>query len=131
MAAQPAAGMLAQLAAQMLHLLQDEAGMVGERPAGGRRLHAAPAPLQQAGAECRLHSPDPGAGRGEGQPGTRRTGGDAALVHDGGEQAQVGEVEMHAAKLAQDGSPAYGQDEGRLGQCRIVRMSGGSPCSGP
>ena len=129
--AQAAARVLAQLAAQAFHLLQDEAGVVGEGEARRCRPHAAPAAIEQRRSQGLLHPAHPGAGRRECQPGTGGTGGDAALLRHGGEQAQVGEVEVHGTGKPGVGSPAYAWNVGSIKGSRIVPVGAGAPWSVP
>ena len=91
-----AVGVLAQLAAHALGLLQQQACVVHERAARRRRLHALAIAIQQRGAELDLHVADPRARRRHCQVHALGAGGDAAGFHDVQEQLEVGEVEAHA-----------------------------------
>ena len=91
-----AVGVLAQLAAHALGLLQQQARVMNERAAGRRRLHALPIAIQQRSAELDLHVADPRARGGHGQVHALGAGGDAAGFHDVQEELEVGQVETHA-----------------------------------
>src|SRR6202021_2533833 len=89
--------MLAQIAAQSLHLRQDELRVVKQRLTGGRWAHASTMSLQQSRSEHLLHPFHACACRRERDACARSANCNAALLHYGGEQAQVGKIKMHGA----------------------------------
>jgi hypothetical protein len=95
MATHPSTRMFAQIAAQSLHLRQNELGVVTERRTGRCRPHASSMAFQQGCSKRLLHPFHAGACGGKRNGCARRASGDAALFDHGGEQAQIGQIEMH------------------------------------
>src|ERR1700723_1854480 len=91
--------MLAQIAAQSLHLRQDELRVMKQRVTGGRWAHASTISLQQSRSEHLLHPFHARARRRKRDACARSANGNAALLHYGGEQAQVGKIKMRGAVL--------------------------------
>src|SRR6202045_2656414 len=72
-------------------------GVAKHRRTGGRRTHAATMSLQQSRSEHLLHPFHACACRRERDACARSANCNAALLHYGGEQAQVGKIKMHGA----------------------------------
>ncbi|MNY12779.1 hypothetical protein D3C86_1458770 [compost metagenome] len=101
-----------ELALEVLHLPQNQAGMVQQALARRGHLHAAVVAVQQTIAQLPLEGLDPRAGRRRRQAGLARALGQAGGFGNMDEQAQVSQVEMHGALAEESRSIlAFGQDE--------------------
>ena len=99
LAAEPL-GVLVEIAAHALGLLQQDAGVLDQGAPGLGRLHPQPLAVQQGGAERHLHVADAGAGGGDRQMHAHGAMGDAAGLDDDEEQPQIGEIEAHRPIIA-------------------------------
>lgn len=112
--------MLAELAAHLRHLAQDQPRVVRQRLAGFGRGDATPAALEQPDFADGLHVAQALAGGGQRQADICGAARDAAGIHDGEKQAEIGEIEAHAGQLIR--RPAFGPAEAWLRIFRIVRQ---------
>ena len=80
-------------------LAEDHAGMVGQRFSGLCRGGATPAAFQQGDFAERLHIAQALACSSQRKPDISRPMGDAAGIDDGQEQAKVGQIETHIARI--------------------------------
>jgi hypothetical protein len=90
-----AAAVFLEVGAQVLDLPKDGAGMMEKGLARRREPHPARLAHQQGQARLLLDAADAGAGRGEREMLAGRCPGQLALLGDGREQPQVGQVELH------------------------------------
>ena len=96
--------------------------MVEQALAGGGKLDAAAAAVEQRDAERFLHAPDPGARRGQRQIRAIGAARDAAAVRDRNEEIQVDQVEAHGS------ARAFATAEGCLRNLHIVPDRGIGQC---